>query len=128
MAPESSAATVAAVPLVTLFVAMFGAMFGPYVLIFFGAVCGSMWAVLSAPPFATRWDGLMLAGRSVLLSLLLTAGIAKLIGDAFGWPVSEMYIIVSISIAGLGDRWLDVLDSIKTRIQTMVTNGGGTKP
>lgn len=127
MAPETSAATVTAVPLVTIFVAMFGASFGPYVLICLGAVCGSMWAVLSAPPFPSRWGGLWLVGRSVLLSLLLTAGIAKLISDAFGWPVSEMYIIVSISIAGLGDRWLDVLDSIKTRVQTMITTGG-TKP
>jgi hypothetical protein len=127
MAPESTTASVAAVPLVTLFVALFGVAWGPYVLIFLGAVCGSMWAVLSAPPFATRWGGLWLAVRAVLLSLLLTAGIAKLIGDAFGWPVSEMYIIVSIAIAGLGDKWLDVLDSIKTRLQTMITTGG-TKP
>jgi hypothetical protein len=125
--PNSTVAAVAAVPLITVFVALFGASFGPYVLIFIGAVCGSMWAVLSAPPFPSRWGGLWLVGRSVLLSLLLTAGIAKLVADTFGWPVSEMYIIVSISIAGLGDRWLDVLDSIKTRVQTMITTGG-TKP
>jgi phosphate/sulfate permease len=65
--------------------------------------------------------------RAVLLSLLLTAGIAQLIGAAFGWPVSELYIIVSIAVAGLGDKWLDVLESIKTRLQTMITTGG-TKP
>lgn len=127
MAPESTTASVTAVPLVTLFVALFGASWGPYVLIFIGAVCGSMWAVLSAPPFESRWRGLWLALRAILLSVLLTAAVAGLLSETFGWQVSEMYIVVSIAIAGMGDRWLDVLESIKTRIQTMITTGG-TKP
>jgi len=124
MAPESTTAAVTAVPLVTIFVTMFGPAFGPYALILIGAVCGSMWAVLSAPPFPNRWAGLMLVGRSVLLSVLLTAAVAGMVSQAFGWQVSEMYIIVSIAIAGMGDKWLDILESIKTRIQTMITSGG----
>lgn len=121
MAEPNATAAISAVPLIAVFVSMFGVNYGPYVLIFLGAVCGSFWAVLSAPTMS-RWSSFWLAGRSILLSLLLTAAVTELLGAWFHWEVSELYIIVAIGIAALGDKWLEIIDTLKTSIQTALTN------
>lgn len=120
MAEPNTTVAVSAVPLIALFVGVFGASFGPYMMIFLGAVCGSFWAVLQAPSI-TRWAGFWLACRSILLSLLLTVAVSELLAGAFGWHLSELYIVVSIGIAALGDKWLEIIDTLKTSIQTAIT-------
>ena len=119
MAEPNTTVAVSAVPLIALFVGVFGASFGPYMMIFLGAVCGSFWAVLEAPSI-TRWASFWLACRSILLSLLLTVAVSELLAGAFGWHLSELYIVVSIGIAALGDKWLEIIDTLKTAIQTAI--------
>ena len=120
MAEPNTTVAVSAVPLIALFVGVFGASFGPYMMIFLGAVCGSFWAVLSAPTI-TRWAGFWLACRSILLSLLLTAAVSELLAGAVGLHLSELYIVVLFGISALGDKGLEIIDTIKTSIQPAIT-------
>lgn len=120
MAEPHTVAAASAVPLITVFISIFGPSFGPYVLISIGALCGSFWALTSAPTM-TRWQAALLAIRATMLSILLTVAVAEILSDAFGWQLSEMYILVSIAIAALGDRWISILDSLQTSISTAIS-------
>lgn len=119
--PNSTAA--AAVPLITLGVALFGPNLGPYAVIAMGAVGGSFWALANSPT-ATRIASLFLMARCLLTALVLTAFIAGIIGPWLGFQVTEMYVVVAFTIAALGDKWLDILETIKTKLQSLITNGG----
>ena len=119
--PHSTAA--AAVPLITLCVAMLGPNFGPYAVITMGAIGGSFWALANSPT-ATRIASVLLMVRCLMTALVLTAFIAGIIGPWFGVEVTEMYVVVAFVIAALGDKWLDILDTIKTKLQSLITNGG----
>lgn len=117
MAEPNTTVAVSAVPLITLFIAMFGPAVGPYIMITFGAVCGAFWALASSEAM-TRWAAARMAARSILLSVLLTVAISELIAHAFDWHLSELYIVVSIAIAAMGDRWLEIIDALKTAVMT----------
>jgi len=116
--PHASAIT--ATPLITVAVAVWGPAVGPYVLILFGAMCGCFWALANADAM-TRWQAFKLAVRVVMLSLLMTVAVSELISHAFSWQVSEMYVVVSIGIAAMGDKWLTVIESLSTAIKTAVS-------
>jgi len=57
-----------------------------------------------------------------MLSVLLTASISHLLSEGFGWHQEELYIIVSIAIAALGDRWIDIFNSLKEALMTGMGN------
>lgn len=120
MAAESTTASVAAVPLITVFIGVFGPAIGPYLLILFGAVCGCFWALASAESM-TRWQVIKMAIRVIMLSALLTVAVSELLHTAFGWGVSELYVVVSISIAAMGDKWLGVIESLSEALKTAMT-------
>jgi hypothetical protein len=123
--PQHSAAT--GVTLITLAVGVFGPQLGPYVVILLGSIAGSLWA-LSSAELATRTAGLWLLLRCVVTAIVLTGLIAQFIGPLVGVPVGEAYAVVSFVIGMLGNRWQDIIDSIKTRIQGFITNAGSPKP
>lgn len=119
---EPNVTTVAvAVPLAVVFTSVFGQMYGIYALILAGAITGSFFALLAAPPVSSRWQAVGLMVRSILLSLLMTAGASHLLSESFGWNADELYIFVSFGIAALGDKWLEIIETLKTTIQTAVT-------
>jgi hypothetical protein len=118
---EPASSTVAAVPLITLAVALFGASYGPYIVITLGAIGGSFWAIIGANT-KTRTESMFLAMRSIMTALVLTAFISGVIGPWLGVDTTEIYVVVSFVIAALGDKWLDILDTIKTKIQTAITS------
>ena len=120
MAEPNTAAAVSAVPLITVFVGVFGPAIGPYLLILFGAVCGCFWAIASAEAM-TRWQITKMAIRVIMLSVLMTVAVSELIHTAFGWAVSELYVVVSISISAMGNRWLAVIESLSEAIKTAMT-------
>ena len=120
---EPASTTVAAVPLITLAVALFGVNAGAYVVIGLGALGGSFWAITSAAA-ATRLSSAFLMARCLITSLVLTAFIAGIIGPWLGMEVTEIYVVVAFAIAALGDKWLEIFDSIKVRIQTAITSSG----
>lgn len=118
---------VEAVSLITLAVAIFGPQAGPYVVIALGSIGGGLWA-LSDTPLQSRKQGVWLMVRCVLTAIMLTALAATYVGPWVGQPVTEVYGLVAFIIGMLGNRWRDIIESIKTRIQTLISTTGGPKP
>jgi len=120
---EPIAPVAAAVPLITLMIALFGPGYGPYVVITLGALGGSFWAVTNSAA-AGRAKTLWLMGRCLITAIVLTAFVAGIIGPWLGFEVTEIYVVVAFVIAALGDKWLEIFEAIKTRIQTAITSSG----
>lgn len=120
--PASSAAGVT-VSLVTLAVAVFGPTSGPYVAILLSSFGGGLWA-LSSATLNNRMEGASLMLRCVITSVVLTAVTAGLVGPYIRLEGTEAYSVVSFTISALGNRWKEIFDAIKTRIQTVFTTGG----
>jgi hypothetical protein len=120
--PEPIQSTVAGVSLVTLAVAFFGPQAGPYIVIILGSIGGGLWA-LSRAVLATRMAGAWLMLRCVVTAVVLTAVIAGVIGPLLGIPITEAYAGVAFVIGMLGDDWKDIISSLKTRIQGVITTG-----
>lgn len=117
----AAAGAMIAAPLIVIAGRKLGVDLGTYVIVFLGATCGAFWALVSSP-LMTRWQSAGLALRSILLSVLVTASIARLLSDTFGWDVQELYVIVSIAVAGLGDKWLEIFNSLKEALMTGMGN------
>lgn len=124
--PEPINTSIAGVSLMTLAVALFGPQAGPYIVILLGSLGGGLWA-LSSAELATRLAGVWLMFRCVLTAIVLTALIAQLVGPYIGLQVGEAYAVVSFFIGALGNKWVEIIDSIKTRIQGVITTSG-SKP
>lgn len=116
--------TVAGVSLITLAVAMAGPQFGPYIVIVLGSIGGGLWA-LSSTELQTRAQGAWLMFRCMLTAVVLTALIAAVVGPWFGVAVTEAYAAVAFVIGALGNRWVDVIESIKNRLQALISTAGG---
>lgn len=115
--------SLAGVSLVTLAVAFFGPQAGPYIVIILGSVGGGLWA-LSSTKMDSKLQGLWLMVRCVLTAVILTALIAESIGSFAHVSAVEAYAAVAFVIGALGNRWQDILDSLKGRLQSMITTGG----
>ena len=124
--PEPINTSIAGVSLMTLAVALFGPQAGPYIVILLGSLGGGLWA-LSSAELATRLAGIWLMTRCVITAVVLTALIAQLVGPYIGLPVGEAYAVVSFLIGALGNKWQDIFEAIKTRIQGAITTTG-SKP
>ena len=119
MAEPNTAAAATAVPLIVVFTELFGKTFGAYVMIAFGAVCGCFWALANTEAM-TRWQVVKMSIRVISLSVFMTVAVSELLSHAFGWEVSELYIVVSIGIAAMGDKWLAVIESLSDAIKTAI--------
>lgn len=115
--------TVAGVSLVTLAVAFFGPQIGPYIVIILGSIGGGLWA-LSSAVLSSRMAGAWMMLRCVVTAVVLTAIMAGWLGPMLGLPVTEAYAMVAFFIGALGNRWQDIIDSIKTRLQGAISTGG----
>jgi len=123
MAEPTSSAALTGVSLVTLAVAMAGPTSGPYIVIVLSSIGGGLWA-LSSATLATRMEGAWLMLRCVITAFVLTAVTAGLIGPYIKLEGTESYSGVAFTISALGNRWKDIFDSIKTRLQNIFTTGG----
>lgn len=121
---EPVSPAIAAVSLVTLGVAVFGPKAGPYAVIVLGSIGGALWA-LSGTELASTRAGVWLMLRCVITAVVLTAIIAGVVGPFFGVAVTEAYAVVAFGIGMLGNRWLDIADAIKTRLQALISTAGG---
>lgn len=119
--PLHSAA--AGVSLITLAVALFGPQAGPYIVILLGSIGGGLWA-LSSTTMKTRMEGAWLMLRCIVTAIVLTALIATVVGPWFGVAVTEVYVVVAFIIGALGNKWLEVIDTIKTRLQGLISSSG----
>lgn len=122
---EPIQSTVAGVSLVTLAVAVFGPNAGPYIVIVLGSLGGGLWA-LSSATLETRMQGAWLMLRCVVTAIVLTAMIAGLLGPWLGVNTMETYAAVAFVIGALGNKWLEIIDAIKTRMSNVIV--GGNKP
>jgi hypothetical protein len=122
---EPIQSTLAGVSLITLAVAVFGPQAGPYIVIVLGALGGGLWA-LSSATLDTRLQGAWLMLRCLVTAIVLTAMIAGLLGPWLGIATLEAYAAVAFCIGALGNKWLEIIDSIKQRIQSVIT--GGARP
>lgn len=124
---EPVSPAVAAVSLVTLAVAVFGPQAGPYVVIVLGSIGGALWA-LSGTVLDSKRAGVSLMLRCVMTAVVLTAIISGLVGPFFNVAVTEAYAVVAFVIGALGNKWLEIFDTIKTRLQSLISSSGGAKP
>jgi len=115
--------TIAGVSLITLAVALFGPQAGPYMVILLGSIGGGLWA-LSSTTLKTRMEGAWLMLRCIVTAIVLTALIATVVGPWFGVAVTEAYVVVAFVIGALGNKWVEVIDTIKTRLQTLISSAG----
>ena len=125
--PEPIQTAVASVSLMTLAVAVFGPLAGPYIVILLGSVAGGLWA-LSGTPMQTRMEGAWLMLRCIATAVVLTAAVAGAVEARFDIKVNEAYAVVSFVIGMLGNRWQDIIESVKTRMQALISTAGGPKP
>ena len=114
---------VAGVSLMTLAVALVGPQAGPYIVILLGSIAGGLWA-LSSAQLETRAQGAWLLLRCVTTAIVLTAVIAGLVSSYLSLEAAEAYAVVSFAIGALGNRWQDIFESIKTRLQGVIASGG----
>lgn len=115
--------TIAGVSLITLAVALFGPQAGPYMVILLGSIGGGLWA-LSSTTLQTRMEGAWLMLRCIVTAIVLTALIATVVGPWFGVAVTEAYVVVAFVIGALGNKWVEVIETIKTRLQTLISSAG----
>ena len=64
--------------------------------------------------------------RCLVTAIVLTAMIAGLLGPWLGIDTLETYAAVAFAIGALGNKWIEIIDSIKQRIQSVIT--GGARP
>lgn len=123
---EPVSPVVAAVSLVTLGVALFGPLAGPYAAIVAGGIGGGLWA-LSGAKLESASVGVWLMLRCVVTAIVLTAIISGFIGPFFKVPVTEAYAVVAFGIGMLGNSWRDIAETVKVRLQSLISNSG-SKP
>ena len=114
--------TIGAVSLVTLAIAVFGPLAGPYIVILLGSIGGGLWALASATS-ETRMQGWWLMLRCVVTALVLTALIAQYVGPLLHITVVEAYAAVAFVIGMLGNKWQEIIDSLKVRILNFISSG-----
>lgn len=126
--PEPIQTTVAGVSLMTLAVAVFGPLAGPYIVILLGSIAGGLWA-LSGAPMQTRAEGAWLMLRCIFTAVMLTSVIAVVVESYYQIKVNESYAVVSFVIGMLGNQTKDLIEAVKTRVQALIAAlFGGAKP
>jgi len=105
--PEPIQTAVASVSLMTLAVAVFGPLAGPYIVILLGSIAGGLWA-LSGTPMQTRMEGAWLMLRCIFTAVVLTSVIAVVVESYYQIKVNESYAVVSFVIGMLGNQTKDL--------------------
>lgn len=112
----------AVVSLMTLATAIFGPQAGPYVVILLASVGGGLWA-LSSAELATRMQGAWLMARCIVTAVVLTSIVAQTVGAWLNTAPNEAVAVVAFAIGALGNRWIEIIDALKTRIAGLVSTG-----
>lgn len=109
--------------LTVLFVAALGPMAGPYAVIVFAALAGSLWS-LSAARTSGGTEGVWLLLRCTGTSVVLTSLGATLMERALGIPSIELLAPVALFIAAMGDGWRPVFAGVGAAVSAAVGKGG----
>lgn len=92
-------------------VALLGPLAGPYVVIVFASLAGSLWALSSAHTL-TRSAGAWLVLRCTLLAVVLTSGVSEYLSSAHGIAPGDSLAPVALFIGAMGNGWRPVFASI----------------
>jgi len=84
-----------------------------------------LWA-LSSATLDTRMQGAWLMLRCLVTAIVLTAMIAGLLGPWLGIDALEVYVVVAFIIGALGNKWIEIIEAVKTRMSNIII--GGNKP
>ena len=123
--PTSSAG----ISIAALSIALLGPLAGPYALILFAALAGSLWP-LSAASTLTRLEGAWLVLRCTLTGVILTGGAASWMQSQYGIQVNETIAPVAFVFGALGNGWRAVLDKLTSVLSSVVgrIDAGSGKP
>jgi len=119
--PTTSAAGIS---IAALSIALLGPLAGPYALILFAALAGSLWP-LSAANTATRIEGAWLVLRCTLTSVVLTGGATAWLQSEYDVHVDESIAPVAFAFGALGNGWRAVLDALAGVVSAAVQRPGG---
>lgn len=108
------------VSVVSLAVAIAGPLFGPYAVIFFSALAGALWPLLTGST-DSRAAGFGLLARVVTMALVLTGFISLGIERFSGIPALELLPGVAFFIAWLGNGWRSVIGAAQGALITIVS-------
>ena len=121
--PTSSAG----ISIAALSIALLGPLAGPYALILFASLAGSLWP-LSAAATLTRREGAWLVLRCTMTSVVLTGGAAAWMQAQYGIQVNESITPIAFIFGALGNGWRAVLDAVSGMVSTVVTRLGTGAP
>lgn len=114
--------TAGSTSLTVLFVAACGPMAGPYAVIVFAALAGSLWSLLAART-AGRPEGFWLLLRCTGTSVVLASLGATLMERVLGIPSIELLAPVALFIAAMGDGWRPVFAGVAAAVGAAVSKG-----
>lgn len=109
--PEPISSTSGSVSLAVLAVAFLGPLAGPYIVIVFSSLAGSLWP-LSADRTLTHRAGAWLVLRCTTLAVVLTSGISEYLSNAYGVAPNNSLAPVALLIGALGNGWRPVFASL----------------
>ena len=116
--PLSSAAGSASLAVVA--VALLGPLAGPYVVIVFAALAGSLWP-LSASSTKTRSAGAWLVLRCTTLAVVLTSGISEYLANAYGVAPGNTLAPVALAIGAMGNGWRPVFAALSEGVAMLAS-------
>jgi len=105
-----------------LFVAFLGPLAGPYALIVFAALAGSLWPLSSADAM-TRTAGAWLMLRCTLTAVVLTAAVSNYIQTRYEVQAGEAFAPVAFLIGALGNGWRPLFAAVTAAFSRII--GGG---
>ena len=106
--------------------AALGPILGPYALIIFAAVVGSLLA-MSRTPTATRMDGLKFIGLGVLLALILTGAAVWAVEKYLGIPGNITLMPLAAVIGASRNQLLALMDAAFDWLGDALKNRKGAK-
>ena len=100
------------ISLTTIAIACLGPLAGPYAVIVFSALGGSLWPVLAATTNGSKVAGGVLLLRCLVTSVFLTGIIATCLARYYDLRTYELLSPVSFLIAAMGNGWKPVFDTL----------------
>lgn len=113
--PTSSAG----ISIAALSIALLGPLAGPYALILFAALAGSLWP-LSAASTETRFEGAWLVLRCTLTGFILTGGAASWLQASYNIEVNATIAPVAFFFGALGNGWRAVLETLSGVVSSLL--------
>ena len=109
--PEPITSAAGSANLAVVAVALLGPLAGPYTVIVFASLAGSLWP-LSAAHTLTRSAGAWLVLRCTTLAVVLTSGVSEYLSSAHGIAPGDSLAPVALFIGAMGNGWRPVFSSL----------------